>query len=115
MHNTKIVEKLEKICRNSEDWSTKKSDTKRNTFAVQATHNLAADKIREEMAQIRTELGFVLNHVTRGDDKVNAVNYLTKPPPLVDEFYYEEDADEVNEQTGFFRPKSQGSNEKNRH
>ena len=45
---------------------------------------------------MRTELGLVLQHVTRGAKKVNAVNYLTKPPPPVDEFYYEEDSYAVN-------------------
>ena len=31
---------------------------------------------------------------------MNVVNYLTKPPPQVDEFYYEEDSYVVNEQMG---------------
>ena len=64
---------------------------------MQATHNPAADEIHEDMTQIRTELRLVLKHVTGGAEKVNAVNYLTRPPPSVDEFYYEEDSYAVNE------------------
>ena len=60
--------------------STRKSDIGRNTFAVQSTHNPATYEIREEMAQIRTELGFVLKHVTGGAEKINAINYSSKPP-----------------------------------
>ena len=50
-----IGEKLEKISQNNKAWSTKKLDT----------HNPATDEIREEMAQIRAELGLVLKHITR--------------------------------------------------
>ena len=36
-------------------------------------------------------------------DKVNAVNYLTKPPPSVDEYYYEEDVYAINDQNWGFQ------------
>lgn len=40
-----------------------------------------------------------------GSQKVNDVNYLTRnPPPLVDEFCYDEDDYLVNDQTGGFEP-----------
>ena len=108
-----IAEKLEKISRNNKSWSTRKSDTGRNTFAVQSTHNPTTDETREEMAQIRTELGLVLKHVTRGAEKINAVNYLSKPLPQNDEFYYAEDSYAVNEKMTGFRPSAQGSNQDN--
>ena len=76
----KIAEKLEKISRNNKAWITRKSDTGRNTFAVQSTHNSTTNEIGEEMTQMRTELGLVLKHVTGGAEKINAVNYMSKPP-----------------------------------
>ena len=108
-----ITEKLEKISRNNKAWSTRKSYTRRNTFAVQSTNNPATDEIREEMAQMRTDLGLVLKHVTGGVEKINAVNYLAKPPPPNDECYYAEDTYAVNEQAGGFRQSAQVSNEDN--
>ena len=49
------------------------------------------------MDQMRTELGLVLKHATRAAEKINAVNYLSKPPPQNDDFYYEKDSYAVNE------------------
>ena len=54
------------------------------------------------MAQMRTELGLVLKHITGGAEKINGINNLPKPPPPNDECYYTEDSYAVNEQTGGF-------------
>ena len=42
----------------------------------------------------------VLKNITEGAEKINAVNYLSKPPPPNDECYYPEVSYAVNEQTG---------------
>ena len=83
--NEDIDEKLEKISRNNKSWSSRKSDSGRKTFAVQASHNPSANEIHEEMSQMRIDLWFVLKQVTGGAEKVNAVNYFAKPPPLIKE------------------------------
>ena len=64
---------------------------------MQSTHNPSTDDIHEEMAQMRTELELALKHITRGAEKINAVNYLSKLPPPNDERYYAEDSYAVNE------------------
>ena len=108
-----IAEMLKKISQNNKAVSTRKSDTGRNTFTVQSTHNPATDEIREEMARMITEPGFVLKHITSGVEKINQVNYLSKPPPPNDKCYYAEDYYEVSEKMGGFRPSAQGSNQVN--
>ena len=57
---------------------------------------------------MRTELGLVLKHVTGGAEKINSVNYLSKPPPPNDECYYVENSYVVKEKTGGLRPSAQG-------
>ncbi|KAK4708636.1 hypothetical protein R3W88_029561 [Solanum pinnatisectum] len=104
---------MEKISRNNKAWSTRKSDTRRSIFIVQATNNQPTDEIREEIAKMRIELGLVLKHVTGGAEKVNNVNYLTRTSPSAEEYYFEEDVYAVIEQTGGFRPNAQGSNTDN--
>ena len=44
---------------------------------------------------VKLLLGMV--EVVCGAEKVNALNYLAKPPPPIDECYYEEDSYAVNE------------------
>ena len=48
-----------------------------------------------------------------GVEKINAVNYLSKPPPPNDECYYAEDSYAVNEQMRGFRLSAQGSTQEN--
>ena len=90
MSLSEIDKKLEKVSRKNKGWSNRKSNTRRSTFALQYTHNPATNEICEEMPQMRTELGLVLKHVTRGVEKINVVNYMCTPPPLNDEYYYYE-------------------------
>ena len=61
------------------------------------------------MTQMRTELQLVLKHITGGAEKINAVNYLSKPPPPNDDCYFKENFYAVNEQKGGFDrvPKAQ--------
>ena len=80
---------------------------------LQATNNPSADEMCEEFAKLGAEFGLVLKCVSGGAEKVNVVNYLTKPPPPVGENYYEEDTYAVNNKMGGSRPNSQGSKQDN--
>ena len=60
------------------------------------------DELREKMDQMRTELELVLKHVVGGEEKVNVVNYLSKPALPNDEYYYEEETYALNDQMGCF-------------
>lgn len=68
----------------------------------QARNNPVTIEIREDMEHMRTEMGLVLNYVSGGTGKVNMVNYLTRSPQPVEEYYYEENVYVVNYQTGVF-------------
>ena len=43
------MEKIEKISQNNKAWSTRNSDTSKNTFAIKAIGNGSADNKHEEM------------------------------------------------------------------
>uniref|UniRef100_M1E184 Integrase core domain containing protein n=1 Tax=Solanum tuberosum TaxID=4113 RepID=M1E184_SOLTU len=67
-------------------------------FVVQVAPTQSNGDIREEMAQLRIEVGLVLKHVSENAEKVNVVNYYNRAPP-VDEHIYNEDVNLVNDQT----------------
>ncbi|KAK4709722.1 hypothetical protein R3W88_004235 [Solanum pinnatisectum] len=82
MHFCTNYREMEKIYQNNKAWSTRKSDTGRSTFTIQATNNQTADEIHEEMAQMRIELGLVLKHVTGGAEKLSATMNTCQPGTL---------------------------------
>ena len=104
---------MENISRNNNAWGIRKSDIGRNTFVVKDANNPTTKEMHEEVSKIRTDLGLVLEHVSRGAKKINMVNYLTKPPSPLDEYYYKEYFYVVNEQTRGFKQNAQGSNHDN--
>lgn len=91
-----------KMSCNNKAWSTRKTETWRNTVIVEAIKNPAAYEIQEVMVQMITELVLVLKHVSGGVEKINTVNYFTRSPPPIKEYYYTEDEYVVNDQTGVF-------------
>ena len=58
---------------------------------MQDIHNSVTNAILEEISQMRTDLGLLLKHVSGGAEKVNVVNYFSRPPLPPDEYYYKED------------------------
>lgn len=88
------------------------SDNARNTFNIQATNNLAANEILEEMTHMRTELRLVLKHVSGDAENVNAAIYFTKPSLILEEYYNEEEVYEVNNHTRGFRQNTRPSSRK---
>ena len=43
------------------------------------------------MVQMKLEHWFLLKHVSVSEEKVHYVNYITRSPPLIDEYYYRHD------------------------
>ena len=93
---------MEKKSGNNNAWTTRKSDTRKNTFAVQDTNNPSTNEMHEDSPHIRNEVVFILKHINGGAKKVNLVNYLTMSPPPTDVYYYKEDIYAVNDHTWGF-------------